>query len=121
MNKTNDGEVLTIDVHFSEGLCLLGISHLAIELMKNLLFQRKQIPLTVDVIKQDLGTTRKSSIGHADGLIHVEGAAHVQAELRRRRLEAKQRRIREKYLKRAETFVQNFDELQVEFMDQLST
>ena len=43
-------EPIELDIHFSEGFSAIDIYHLAIELLKNLLLQRNQIPLPIDKV-----------------------------------------------------------------------
>ena len=75
------------------------------QLVKHLLFQRKQVPLSVDSIKKDVEAGPPLAPSPGDPL--SGGPAKVQEQLRQRRLAAKQMRTREKYLKRANVFVDN--------------
>ena len=43
-------EPIELDIHLSQGFSAIDICHLAIELLKNLLLQRNQIPLPIDKV-----------------------------------------------------------------------
>jgi len=141
--RKNVEDVLEIDVHLSEELDLSGVVHLSVEMLKSLMFQRKQIPLTVDIIKKDLASSScqpaDDAVQHGRRILQerdvgdgrfqerdeddqkpASAAASVQAALRLQRLESKQKRTREKYLKRAGHFAKELAEFQASIVCQLN-
>ena len=89
------------------------------------MFQRKQIPCSVDAIRKDVETQQPSastgapnpqttSGGGSTATLSGGGPASVQEKLRRRRLADKQSRTREKYLTRAKTFLDSYQALEDE-------
>ena len=88
------------------------------QFVKHLMFQRKQIPSSVDAIRKDVET--QSSAAAPDpqttsgGSTLSGGPGSVQEKLRRKRLADKQSRTREKYLTRAKTFLDSYQALEDE-------
>ena len=89
-------------------LCQIAI-HICIilQLVKHLLYQRKQVPCSIDSIKKDLEVGMPPHSNHTDDPPTGGDPARAQEYLRRKRLAAKQLKTREKYLARAKTFVNN--------------
>jgi hypothetical protein len=90
--KSNICEPIDLDIHFQETLNPQSVSHVVIELVKNLLFQRHQIPQTFDGLKREIErfhldkSEQESSDldqdGHvnADHIINIRQANKVNSE-----------------------------------------
>jgi len=117
-NRKASHDPVEVDVDLREdSLSHDGVKRLVVQLVKHLLFQRKQVPCSVDNIKKDVEAGPPpvpSPRGPLTG-----GPAKVQEQLRQKRLAAKQMRTREKYLKRAKVFVDNCLDFEDELMRHL--
>ena len=82
------------------------------------MFQRKQIPSSIDAIRKDVETKPSTAAARdpqttTGGSASLRGGpASVQEKLRRKRLADKQSRTREKYLTRAKTFLDSYQALE---------
>ena len=52
-NTSKQNKVIELDVYFTETLTSADITHIAIEQLKLLLFQRRQIPVPIEKVIQD--------------------------------------------------------------------
>ena len=89
-----------------------------LQFVKHLMFQRKQVPSSIDAIRKDV-ETKPSTAAAPDpqttsgGSCTLRGGpASVQEKLKRRRLADKQSRTREKYVTRAKTFLDSYQALE---------
>jgi len=109
-----------VDVDLKEdGLSHDDVKRLVIQLVKHLLYQRKQVPCSIDSIKKDLEVGMPPPSTHTDDPPTSRDPARAQEYLRRKRLAAKQMRTREKYLTRAKTFVDNCQVLEDDLVHHL--
>jgi len=109
---TDKCTTIEIDVDLKdEGLSHEGVKRLVIQLVKHLLFQKKQIPHTVESIQKDVKSdTETGSAGSetAKEMSSGGGPAMAQQLLRQKRMANKQLRIRQKYLVRAKSFFERY-------------
>jgi len=100
-----------------EALSHEGVKRLAIQLVKHLLFQKKQIPQTVESIQRDVRSNPEPP-GNSETAndINEGGPAKVQELLRQKRMVSKQMRIRQKYLARAKSFVERYQAFEDEIV-----
>ena len=84
-----------------------------LQFVKHLMFQRKQIPSSIDAIRKDVETQQSAAAAPDPQTTTVRGGpASVQEKLKRKRLADKQSRTREKYLTRAKTFLDSYQALE---------
>ena len=95
-----------------------GHFSICLQFVKHLMFQRKQIPSSIDAIRKDV-ETKPSTAAAPDPQTTTGGSASlrggpasVQEKLRRKRLADKQSRTKEKYLTRAKTFLDSYQALE---------
>ena len=89
-----------------------------LQFVKHLMFQRKQVPSSIDAIRKDV-EIKPSTAAAPDpqttsgGSATLRGGpASAQEKLKRKRLADKQSRTRDKYLTRAKTFLDSYQALE---------
>jgi len=120
MRPTTQGSLpVTLELDLKEErLSHADLIRLVLQFVKHLLFQRKQIPSSIDAIRIDVETKPSTAAARdpqttTGGSASLRGGpASVQEKLRRKRLADKQSRTREKYLTRAKTFLDSYQALE---------
>ncbi len=66
-NSKPEQEPIEVDIHFQETLTPDNVAHVAIELIKNLMFQRHQIPMTFESVKKEVERFKVDSKAYSAG------------------------------------------------------
>ena len=124
----HDGNKIELEVHFPEGVAISAtdIAHLAVEFLNSLLLQRKQIPVSIRTLKQDVakGGERNKMLEEKEleylklpaGTEETETTTRItDSEYRQvnkvKKQQLRSARLQAKYLNRAELFLQQYQQL----------
>ncbi len=100
---------LSVDVPFSYRLSAPSVAAIITDLLKYLVFQRKQIPFQYEMVSRDVRDSSRDR--HDVDEQPCEASDNPRAAARQRRERQRRRVLRERYLKRAEKFLLAFDAL----------
>jgi len=110
-------EPIFVEVNFTEPLHRKSVAKVTIELLKNLLHQRHQIPVQYDAIHRDV---KNASIEDSDDNFNqIEPEDSVQ-DIKKKRQAARKELLRQRYLKRAAVFVETCEETFAAISDELN-
>ena len=119
MNRKKKEDPLFIDIKFEETLSKEQSLLVTLELMKNLIYQRRQIPLTFDTLKYELSTNSRETNENGDTNdenVEQNESGGVKMSLRERMKtkqdKARKRKNKEKFVKQASKFLKLFEGLE---------
>jgi hypothetical protein len=96
----------TLDVQFPERLTPEALAVIIGDLVKSLVFQRKQIPQQYDMVKRDAAVEKGDE---AEDVVATE-STNPRAAARAQRLLIRRRTLRKRYVARARDFLRSFDQ-----------
>lgn len=107
-----DKDPIELDIHFQEPLNSMGVTHVVTELFKSLLFQRHQIPQTVDALRRDVETFNSPGNQENDGSESALNPTLGPREAaKKKRSQVKRNKLRGRYIKKAQSFLDSFDRI----------
>ena len=119
MNRKKKEDPLFIDIKFEETLSKEQSLLVTLELMKNLIYQRRQIPLTFDTLKYELSTNSRETNENGDTNdenVEQNENGGMKMSLRERMKtkqdKARKRKNKEKFVKQASKFLKLFEGLE---------
>jgi len=100
-------EPIFVEVNFTEPLHRKSAAKVTIELLKNLLHQRHQIPVQYDCVHRDVMNAAKENSDANEVDFDPDDSAQ---DMKKKRQFARRELLRQRYLKRAKAFVETCEE-----------
>lgn len=110
-------EPIFVEINFTEPLHRKSVAKVTIELLKNLLHQRHQIPVQYDAIHRDV--TNASKENNDDNFNQIDPDDSAQ-EIKKKRQAARKETLRQRYLKKAAAFVETCEETFTAISDEIN-
>lgn len=107
--------LLQLDVKFEESLSKEQCWYVTNELMKNLIFQRRQIPLTFETLKREIRdfTSLQQQSTENSPLDPAQNQKSIRQLVRERKDKIRRDKLKEKLIKRAQKALQAYEKVEV--------
>ena len=115
--KKSENKPIFVDVKFEETLHKDQCLFIMLELVKNLIYQRRQIPLTFDTLKREIQKyfAAFANLAEGDGEnlsedMEIEMKPRDRFRLKKSRI--RKQKLKEKFVKKTEKFINEFDRVE---------
>ena len=115
--KKSENKPIFVDVKFEETLHKDQCLFIILELVKNLIYQRRQIPLTFDTLKREIqkyfAVFANLAKGDGENLsedMEIEMKPRDRFRLKKSRI--RKQKLKEKFVKKTEKFINEFDRVE---------
>merc|ERR1712223_798898 len=106
MRSRKENLPIYLDIPFKEILCKEQTSYIVIELIKSLLYQRQQIPQTIDTLRIELSRNEWKSE------FTPPKEATPREVIRLRKVFTRKQKCKEKFIKKTQKFMENFQNVE---------
>ena len=108
LKRRKDPEIVQVDLKFDETLTNFQGLHVIEELFKCFIFQRRQIPLTIESLKKEIRQYHSEKVAQKPD----ESLPKTREEIKAKKLRVRKDKLRQKLVQRAEKFITNFNQIE---------